>query len=118
MHRILSVGFAMTLLAAGLLLASNAAVGTWEVISAVDGGDESTWKLVITEDGDQLAGTISGESGDFSLHEVKLNGDELTFKVTIDDQTYVSAVKISGSKFEGAFKGGPTKGTLKGTKQS
>jgi hypothetical protein len=111
------VAVAVMGLFAGLLLAANAAVGTWDVISAVDGGDDMNWKLVIKEDAGKLAGTISGEQGDFTLEDVKLEGETLTFKVTIDEQIYLTEAKISGAKLDGVFKGTGVKGTLKGTRQ-
>jgi hypothetical protein len=118
MIRILVAVAGIVLLGAGLLAAANAAVGTWEVVSAMDGGgDEMTWKLVIKEDAGKLTGTISGEPGDFTLEDIKVEGDTLTFKVSIDDQTYTTEAKISGSKLDGVFKSAGAKGTLKGTKQ-
>jgi hypothetical protein len=119
MIRILVAVAGVVLLGVGLLAAANAAVGTWEVVSAMDGGDEMTWKLVINEDAGKLTGTISGEPGDFTLEDIKVEGDTLTFKVSIEDQTYTTEAKISGSKLDGVFKGtGGAKGTLKGTKQA
>jgi hypothetical protein len=118
MTRIVLALAAIVLLGAGLLMAANAAAGTWEVVSATDGGgDEMTWKLVIKDDDGKLSGTISGEPGDYTLEDVKVEGDTLTFKVTIEDQTYTTEAKISGSKLDGVFKSTGAKGTLRGTKQ-
>lgn len=109
---------AVLLLFGAGLFAGNAAIGTWEVVSAMDGGgEEMTWKLVIKEDAGKLTGTISGEPGDFTLEDVKVEGDTLAFKVTIDDETYVTEAKITGSKLDGVFKATGVKGTLKGTRQ-
>lgn len=116
MTRILLVLATVALLGAGLLMAASDATGTWDVVAAVDGGDEMTWTLVIKEDGDKLTGTLSGEPGDFTLEDVKVDGDTLTFKVSIDYQTYTTEAKISGSKLNGVFKSTGANGTVKGSK--
>jgi FlaG/FlaF family flagellin (archaellin) len=117
MRRVL-LGFTLLTLTAILLLAANDAVGTWDVTSATSEGSEMNWTLVIKDDGGTLTGTISGEPGDFTLEDVKLDGHTLTFKTTIDSETYTTEAKISGSKLEGSYKGTAVKGTLKGTKKS
>lgn len=118
MHRVL---LALTLFAFAAVLvaaAANDAVGKWDLTSSTDEGSEMNWILVIKDDGGKLTGTLSGEPGDFTLEDVKLDGNTLTFKTTIDAETYTSEVKISGEKLEGNYKGAAMKGTLKGTKKS
>ena len=97
---------------------SNPAVGTWQVTSPTESGEEYTWKLVIKEDGGKLSGTISGEPGDFTLSDVKYEDDKLSFKVTIEDQTFTIEARISGNKLEGAYKSATMSGTLKGVRQA
>ncbi|MGE5646930.1 MAG: hypothetical protein ACM336_14175 [Acidobacteriota bacterium] len=108
---------AILLLGAGLLMAASDVAGTWDLVSAVDGGDEMSWKLVIKEDNGKLTGILSGEPGDFTLEDIKVDGDTLTFKVSIDYQTYTTESKIAGSKLNGTFKSSGSNGTLKGTKE-
>jgi hypothetical protein len=108
--------FALTSLL--LVAAANDVVGTWDVTSSDNAGSDMSWILVIKEDGGKLTGTISGEPGDFTLEDVKIDGHTLTFKTTIDSETYTTEAKISGSKLEGNYKGTSVKGTLKGTKKS
>jgi hypothetical protein len=117
MTRLLLAAALVALLGTGLLLAGNSAVGTWDVVSQPDGGDQTTWKMIIKEDGGKLTGTISGEPGDYTLEDVKCEGDTLTFKLTVEDQTYTTECKIAGSKLDGVFTGGAAKGTVKGTKE-
>ncbi len=110
---------ALLLLATALAFAaSNPAVGTWQISSTTDDGQEYAWKLVIKEDGGALSGVLSGEPGDYQLSDVKCENDTLTFKVTVEDQTYECEAKIAGKSLEGAFKGGAASGKLKGTKES
>jgi hypothetical protein len=98
--------------------AANPVVGTWQISSVTDDGQEYAWKLILKEDGGNLTGTLSGEPGDYPLSDVKFEKDILTFKVTVEDQTYSCEAKVSGNSLEGAFKGGAASGKLKGTKES
>ena len=118
MHRVLLSFTLLALTAVLLAAAANEAIGTWDVTSSANEGNEMNWTLVIKEDGGKLTGTISGEPGDFTLEDVKVDGHTLTFKITIDAETYSSEVKISDGKLEGGYKGTSVKGTLKGTKKS
>jgi hypothetical protein len=118
MRRVLLSLTLLTLAAVLLSAAANEAIGTWDVTSSTSEGSEMNWILVIKDDGGKLAGTLSGEPGDFTLQDVKLDGHTLTFKTTIDAEIYNSEVKISDGKLEGSYKGTAVKGTLKGTKKS
>jgi hypothetical protein len=117
MLKILLAAAALAIFGAGLLVAANAATGSWEVVSTPEGGDEVIWKMVIKEDAGKLTGTLSGEEGDFTLEDVKLEGEILSFKVTIDEQTYTVEARLSDSKFQGVFKSTRVSGTVRGTKQ-
>ena len=104
--------------AAALAAPGNAAVGAWQVVSDSPGGEQYTWTLVIKEDDAKLSGTLTGGPGSFPLLEPKMEGDIFTCKVTIDEAIYAIQAKISGAKFDGAWKGPSSQGTIKGTKQS
>jgi hypothetical protein len=116
MRRILVAAAALAVSGACLLVAASAAAGTWEVVSTPEGGDEVTWKMVIHDHAGELTGTISGEQGDFTLEDVKLEGEILSFKVTIDEQTYTIEARLSDSKFQGVFRGARVNGTVRGTR--
>lgn len=117
MLRILLAAAGLAVSGACLLVAANAAAGTWDVVSAPEGGDEVTWKMVIHEDAGKLTGTLSGEEGDFALEDVKLEGEILSFKVTIDDQRYTVEARLSDSKFQGVFRGTRVNGAVRGTRR-
>jgi hypothetical protein len=76
------------------------------------------WTLVVTEKDGSLAGTISGELGEFQLAEVEFHDGDLTFKVTIDEVTYRVQARIEKDKFDGKWEGGEDSGTLAGTRRS
>jgi len=108
----------LVVVAAVLLAAGNAVVGTWQVVSDSPGGEQYTWTLVVKDEGGKLSGTLTGGPGQFPLIEPKLEGDTFTCKVTVDEVTYAIQSKITGSKFDGTWKGPGSQGTIKGSKQS
>ncbi len=119
MRLLLAGGLAMLLLGAALAMAADhPAVGTWQIVSKTDTGEEYTWKMVIKNEDGKLSGTLSGDMGDFPLADLKYENDTLSFKVQIEDQSYETEGKISGAKLEGTFKGAAGGGTVTGTKQS
>jgi hypothetical protein len=114
----------LTLLLTILLIACAAAwaadspvVGTWNCTSTDDAGQTSTWTMVVKDDGGKLAGTLSGDPGEFALVDPKLDGNTFSFKVVVNEVSYGVEVTIDGTKLEGKYKGPEANGTLKGTKQ-
>jgi hypothetical protein len=98
--------------------ADNPAVGTWDVVGTDEAGQTANWTLVVKDDGGKLAGTLSGDMGEFPLVDAKVDGNALTFKVVVNESTYTTEGTIDGNKFEGKYKGPESAGTLKGTKKT
>jgi hypothetical protein len=96
----------------------NPVVGKWECTATDDAGQTSAWTMVVKEDGGKLAGTLSGDPGEFDLVDPKLEGNAFTFKVVVNDATYTVQTTLDGQKLEGKYTGAEASGTLKGTKQS
>lgn len=97
--------------------ADSAAVGTWDVVGTDDAGQSMNWTLTVKDDGGKLAGTLSGDMGEFTLVDPKLDGNAFTFKVVVNEATYTTELTIDGNKFDGKYKGPEAAGTLKGTKK-
>ncbi len=100
------------------VLSAASATGSWEITCTSEEGDEDSWKLVISEENGKLAGTLSDEAGDFPLEQIKLAGDDLSFRVNIDDDVLVVDAKISGSSLQGVYKTHSDKGAIKGARRS
>jgi len=98
--------------------ADNPMVGKWDCVGTDDAGQASNWTLTVKDDGGKLTGTLSGDMGEFELVDAKLDGDAFTFKVVVQDATYLIESKIDGKKLDGKYKGPEAGGTLKGTKAS
>jgi len=98
--------------------ADSAIIGKWECTSTDDSGQTASWTLVVKDDGGKLAGTLSGDPGEFALVDPKMEGNSFTFKVVVNEVSYEVQATIDGGKLDGKFKGPEASGTLKGTKQS
>jgi hypothetical protein len=109
------------LVTALLLLCSlilSAADGKWRFTATDNQGNDSQWVLELkTQDG-KLTGTLSGDQGTLPLIDPKADDTSITFKVTVNDQTYSVDLKIDGDKLEGKFTGEEASGTIKGTRET
>jgi hypothetical protein len=116
----------LTLFLTVLLFASVAAwavdnaavVGQWDVVSTDDAGQPMNWTLTVKDDGGKLTGTLSGDAGEVPLIDAKLDGNTFSFKIVVNEATYITEGTIDGKKFEGKYKGPESAGTVKGTKHT
>src|SRR5580704_9887084 len=99
--------FLMALMFGSLLCwaADSPVVGTWDVVGTDDAGQTANWTLTVKDDGGKLAGTLSGDPGEFALVDAKLDGNSFTFKVIVNEATYTVETTIDGNKFDGKYKG-------------
>ncbi len=113
------IGIVLLVFCGVLLAAANPAVGVWKVVSTGPGpGEELVWKMNIKEADGKLSGTLAGEMGEFAIADLKVEGNVLTGKITIDPETYAVELKLDGNKGEGKWKGGGGEGgTLKASKE-
>jgi hypothetical protein len=98
--------------------ADNPVVGTWSCTSVDDAGQSATWTMVVKEASGGLTGTLSGDPGEFTMVDPKLDGSTFTFKVVVNEVSYSVEATINGDKLDGKYKGAESNGTLKGNKQS
>lgn len=104
---LLSISFVMAMAFVSFAQTTQPAgpVGTWKWTTAGPGGEQET-VLKIKQDGDKLAGTITGFGGEDSpISEAKFANGELTFKVVRDfgGQSFTTLYtgKIDGANFKG-----------------
>ena len=98
--------------------ADNPIVGKWDIVSTDDAGQTANWTVEVKSDNGALSGTLSGDPGEFTMVDPKVDGNNFSFKVIVNESTYVIETTIDGNKIEGKYKGAESTGTLKGTKQS
>ena len=58
-------------------------VGTWEMVINMGGREQKTM-VVITKDGDGIAGELQSPQGAINADELALDGDTLTWSITLE----------------------------------
>lgn len=118
MTRTLTLFLTILLFASAAVWAADntAVVGQWDCVGTDDAGQTANWTLTVKDDGGKLGGTLSGDPGEFTLVDAKLEGSVFTFKVVVNEATYTVETIIDGAKFDGKYKGPEAAGTLKGAK--
>ena len=91
---------------AAALAADNNPVGTWKSSFSTPDGQTIESTFTLTRDGDKLSGIVVGRNGnDLPLDEVKLTGDQLSFKLIRERNgekvTTKVAAKLSGDNLKG-----------------
>jgi hypothetical protein len=106
------------LIAAGLLAAAPALVGTWNCSTTDHDGNPIQAVLTVKEDGGRLAGNVMVQDIVAPISDVVAEGNDFRFKVTIQEQTYEVQLKVADSNLEGTWARGGRRGSLKGTRKS
>lgn len=89
---------------------TSPAAGKWSVISkAPDGGREYPSTIEIAEEGGKLTGKSASQLGEFSLQALKMEGEKLSFELTLpiggNDVTFVVTTEFEGgNKLLGRWK--------------
>lgn len=82
---------------------TTALVGTWNGTSTIVGGD-LTFQLVVNED---MTGTITSEVGTMPVHNISLQGGQLTYALAVESQgqryELTFAGKLEGSTITGRY---------------
>ncbi len=92
--------------------------GTWSMTMNGPMGPQ-TGDLKLTSNGDALEGTFAGPQGEVAIEEGKIDGDDLTWKITVAQMNMTVEFKatIDGDKLTGeAELGSFGKATLEGTR--
>jgi hypothetical protein len=80
--------------------------GAWKVTAVSGSGREHKLVMNLREEAGKLSGTLETADGNVPLQDVRLAGNELTFKLTADSGSYSVRLTLA----EGALKGGYTGG--------
>jgi len=96
--------------------AGSAIAGTWNLTADTADG-EMRWTMVVKDDGGKLSGTASASQGDYTLEEPRLDGNEFSFKITLEDAVYRVSMVIDGSRVSGKWNGPSDRGKISGTKR-
>ncbi len=97
---------------------ASAADGVWDCVSATPDGGEFPFTLTVKEDGGKLTATAGSDEGQIPLTNVTMNGDQLSFVATLNDQDYAVKVTVKGDTLEGEWSGGGDSGSVKGKRHA
>lgn len=92
--------------AAGAAAVSPAAVtGKWDLASKSDSGRERKLVLEVASQEGNLSGTITAPEGSVPLTQPKLEGNQFTFQLVVDDATYTVKLAVAGAAMKGSYTG-------------
>ncbi|MBW4332203.1 hypothetical protein KY084_15175 [Stakelama sp. CBK3Z-3] len=94
--------------------------GTWETVTKTPMGDQKA-EMTINSSGDSFTGTFAGDMGQTEIEDGKVNGNTVTFKIsikspmpmTLDGEATVDGDTMNGNVKAGAFGAFPLTGTRK-----
>lgn len=76
--------------------------GKWNV-TAQTGGRDVKVEMELKDAGGKLTGSMSTPQGTVELTEIKLSGNELTFKIPTGDATYTIKMNVNGDSMKGTW---------------
>jgi hypothetical protein len=110
--RILAVG----LLSAAACAAESPAAGKWSCTNVPVTGPESSWTLLVQEDGTALSGVLTDGAVEVALSQMKLDGAAFSFRFYVNNKPYTFEGTLDGKKLEGKYSGEEASGKLRCTK--
>lgn len=96
--------------ATGKVAASRAAVaqgasvaGYWNCDAKSSSGRQYKLQLDLAEEDGKLSGTVTRADGSVPLDDVKLQGNQLSFKIAADGAVYTVKLTLEGQTFKGSY---------------
>lgn len=97
------------------LVASPA--GKWNVVAKTAYGETYRLALTLTESDGELSGTLTTpEGGTVQLRNVRLEGADLTFELSMGGTVYQVEARIQEDEITGTWEGGGDSGSLTATR--
>ncbi len=111
----------LMLVCAGAMLAQdtekkNVVVGTWDCVAHSE--SDVPFTLVVTETDGKLAVVVKINEGDLEGQDAKIDGNKLTFTLTIENSPHTVEGTVDGDKIEGKYEGASASGTFQGKRQA
>ncbi len=97
---------ALLFVLAFLALAENASiVGRWNVSSKTQDGRPAKVTMEFKQDGSKITGKVITDNGDVApIDSIIVEGDQVKFKIAVDEGTYTVSGKLKGDEVSGTFK--------------
>jgi hypothetical protein len=77
--------------------------GKWNVTATTNSGREYKFSLELKSDGGKLAGAMTSPDGTYPVQDVQLAGDQLTYKVAVNDGSYNLKFTVAGDSMKGTW---------------
>ncbi len=82
--------------------AAGDVIGTWNVTATSSSGRENKVQMVLKDEGGKLVGEMSDEQGSVALEELKIAGDELSYRIPASKGIVVK-LTVAGATMNGTF---------------
>jgi hypothetical protein len=104
MKRRTCIGSALLVILTATLMFAADVTGAWK--SEIKGPDGNSFQLTFNfkQDGAKLTGTVTGPGGDIEISNGKIDGDKISFTVSVNDVTIQHDGTISGDQIKLATK--------------
>jgi hypothetical protein len=85
--------------------ASGGIAGKWKMSANSSGGRQYDVQLDLAQEGGKITGTASVPDGSAPIEEAKLDGDQLTFKISNGEGVYSLKLTVAGNAMKGSYTG-------------
>ena len=89
----------LTLLLAAMAFGADVA-GKWKATVSGPGGEKMQLTFDFKADGDKITGKVLSEMGEMDITDGKVEGDNLTFAVAMQDMKIAHKATVSGDKMQ------------------
>lgn len=110
--------FVLALAGTQLMAADAAIVGTWTLNAETPNGTLVYNLAVKQQDGALTATMDGGDQSPMTVHDVKADGDQASFVVDLNGESYTVKLTVKGDAVEGTWEGGDGSGAIKGSKKA
>jgi hypothetical protein len=93
-------GFALLVLLSTTLVFAADVTGAWKGEAKGPNGDGFPLTFTFKQDGAKLMGTVTGPGGDLDISDGKIDGDKISFTVSVNGLTITHDGVISGDQIK------------------
>jgi len=91
--------------------------GKWSILAKGSSGNDSSVTLDVKQEGGKLSGSITTDQGTVPISDGKIDGNQIEFKISLDDGSYTVNGTVDGNQMKGSYKSSSgSGGTFTGTK--
>ncbi|HWQ53168.1 MAG TPA: hypothetical protein VN442_05750 [Bryobacteraceae bacterium] len=85
--------------------AASGIAGKWKAYAKAESGREYNVELNLATDNDKVTGSLIAPEGDVSITDGKLDGDQFSFRLLLDEGAYAVKLTVAGDTMSGAYTG-------------